>query len=325
MKKTVFLIGLGLFVFIFWKWQSASSLKTIAPHDQNSPESTSTSVKHSSAHRANQETTQIHQEEDDDEQNTPATGSFNLVNQPTTHPTLHQQKMEPHQAVGSTENLVTYTIDGGVAVTQGDMVLGEFQSGALLKTLSGQAREPEIKTWPTSEIPYFIQPNLPHPERVQAALQMFNRTNVRFIPYDNHSDAIVFERSTGTCKSYVGYIGGLQKIFLADACSAREIAHEIMHALGFIHEQNRIDRDASVRILWENISDLHKVNFEKFSSEAMKVSGLSKFDFESIMLYPDTMFSLNGQPTIKPLIDQQLIAPKPYLSAKDIERVNQVY
>lgn len=223
------------------------------------------------------------------------------------------------------KNSVTYIIDDGVVVTQGDIILAEVEPGALLKSLSGKMQEPSVQIWPTNEIPFFIQPNVMNPERINHAFGFFANSNIHFVPYTNQEDAIVFEKGQGSCKSYLGYIGGHQKIFISEACSAREIAHEIMHSLGFIHEQNRTDRDRFVDILWNNVNPNFKVNFEKFSSSMMKVSGLSDFDFESIMIYPDSMFSINNQPTMRSKIENQSIAPSTSFSVKDIERINAVY
>lgn len=223
------------------------------------------------------------------------------------------------------KKLVTYTIDNGVAVIQGDMVLGEVSAFDSFDSATGQATEPQIRTWPTNEIPFFIQADLPNQDRVLEAIKMFSGTRVRFVPYTNQTDAIVFERKDGVCKSYVGYIGGLQKIFLSDKCGPTEVAHEIMHSLGFVHEQNRSDRDQFIRIFWDNIDTEEKINFEKFSDSAMSASGVASFDFESIMMYPDTMFSSNQNLTMKPIVEGQKIAPSDVLSAKDIERLNKIY
>lgn len=180
------------------------------------------------------------------------------------------------------QNLLTYIIDDGLAVVQGDIIIGEVPRDKLLKSLSGFVHEPPLKTWPTSDIPFYIQPNLPNAERVNEALTYFSGTNIHFVPYVNQEDVIVFQNGQGTCKSYLGYIGGKQPIFLSEACSAHEIAHEIMHALGFIHEQNRNDRDNYIDIIWTNIDSRYNINFEKFSNSLMRVSGFAKFDLNPL-------------------------------------------
>ena len=59
------------------------------------------------------------------------------------------------------------------------------------------------------------------------------------------------------CYSAVGrvyWVEGAQTLSLGRGCLGRStILHEIMHALGFWHEQSRPDRDSYVEIFWENI------------------------------------------------------------------------
>lgn len=57
------------------------------------------------------------------------------------------------------------------------------------------------------------------------------------------------------CYSYVGRRGYSQTLSLdRQGCLYHStVQHELLHALGFHHEQCRSDRDGHIRVLWENI------------------------------------------------------------------------
>lgn len=58
-----------------------------------------------------------------------------------------------------------------------------------------------------------------------------------------------------SCWSFLGQTGGSQTLSLqTPGCMWSGVAaHEFMHALGFVHEQSRSDRDHYVSIVWKNI------------------------------------------------------------------------
>jgi hypothetical protein len=92
--------------------------------------------------------------------------------------------------------------------------------------------------------------------------------------------------------------GGRQVISLGTGCSTGNTIHEIGHAIGLWHEQSREDRDTWIRINWQNIDPNQRHNFDQHITDGDDVG---PYDYCSIMHYPRTAFSINGQATIEPL------------------------
>ena len=69
---------------------------------------------------------------------------------------------------------------------------------------------------------------------------------------------------TFSCSSVVGRSGGRQVIHLALGCKRiGTVMHEMMHALGIIHEQSRPDRDEFLHVKYQNIKKGNLLNLLK--------------------------------------------------------------
>ena len=75
------------------------------------------------------------------------------------------------------------------------------------------------------------------------------------------------------------------------------IQHEVLHALGVLHEQGRYDRDEYIKIHEENIDEDKIHNFNKVNEEAW-IDMSTPYDFKSIMQYSGMSNSNNGKATI---------------------------
>ncbi len=242
---------------------------------------------------------------------------------PSPRPLGSPIEMAPQKMQTKAQNLNFIVTEDGLVTVDADIVLGTLQNS---NATSGIIAPPTLGLWPEGRIPFHIQPHLENPNRVLKALEMFEDAPVRLTPQSGEQDMIVFEPMPSGCKSYVGRVGGKQPIWIGPECGPREIAHEIMHALGFIHEQNRSDRDAFVKIHWDNIQESAKINFELFPESMMAVSGGSPFDYRSIMIYSPTMFAKSSaQETMDPTDRRMVIEPSEGLTIYDIMRLDKVY
>uniref|UniRef100_A0A3P9N8P8 Peptidase M12A domain-containing protein n=1 Tax=Poecilia reticulata TaxID=8081 RepID=A0A3P9N8P8_POERE len=96
--------------------------------------------------------------------------------------------------------------------------------------------------------------------------------------------------------------------------------HELNHALGFQHEQNRSDRDSYIRINWQNIIPDTAYNFNKHDTSNLN----TPYDFFSMMHYGRDAFAIAyGLDTITPISNARVqVGQRRGLSNWDVSRIN---
>lgn len=100
--------------------------------------------------------------------------------------------------------------------------------------------------------------------------------------------------------------------------------HEFIHAIGFYHMQSTYNRDDYVTVIYENIQPGSVHNFNKYDKDMVTDFGVD-YDYDSVMHYGPTGFSIDGQPTMIPKDPYAKIGQRIGLSRKDIEKINRMY
>ncbi|XP_054626978.1 low choriolytic enzyme-like [Dunckerocampus dactyliophorus] len=138
-----------------------------------------------------------------------------------------------------------------------------------------------------------------------------------------HRNYLYFFPGSG-CWSYLGRQPRGQAISLQkNGCVyLGTVQHEVLHALGFHHEQVRSDRDDHVTINFDNIKDGAERNFQKVDTNNLS----TPYDFDSVMHYSNMAFSKNGEPTIVAINNpDEVIGGAQEMSGNDTARVNELY
>ncbi|XP_073247445.1 blastula protease 10-like [Porites lutea] len=164
---------------------------------------------------------------------------------------------------------------------------------------------------------------------LKAVQEIQKKSCVRFrMKKKGDENWIRFVKKNG-CFSPVGrqYLKkGMQELSIGKGCNSKGIIlHELMHALGFWHEQSRSDRQSYLEVLWENINPGQIHNFNRYKKKNLDFFGGS-YDFSSIMHYGNYAFSKNKRPTMlsvkNPLLQFGQIAK---LSPTDVLQLNALY
>ncbi|XP_042268205.1 high choriolytic enzyme 1-like [Thunnus maccoyii] len=175
-------------------------------------------------------------------------------------------------------------------------------------------------------VPYVIADHYTSRERaiIERGLQSFSSVScIRFVPRISERDYIHIQSLDG-CYSYLGRRFNEQALSLKrNGCLYHDIVqHELLHALGFKHEQCRSDRDEHIRILWENVIPRWEYAFDKINTLNQGTS----YDYNSVMQYSKYAFSKNKKPTMVPIPDPNVeFGMATEMSQNDIDRLNRLY
>ncbi|KAI3386529.1 hypothetical protein SNEBB_006063 [Seison nebaliae] len=192
--------------------------------------------------------------------------------------------------------------------------------------------------WSNGIVPYTIDKNTFSTSQVKyvdtAVKQLEDKVNsglskrcLTMKPAGNNEGHIEFSGDATGCSSAVGkkLRNGKHKVSLANpGCVHTDIIqHELMHALGFRHEQSRPDRDSFVRIMWNNVKPGKEHNFNKYSTFNTRTFN-SSYHYTSIMHYKKNAFSKNGYATIERLNTTGTVGGY-LLTTEDIRRIRVLY
>jgi hypothetical protein len=184
-------------------------------------------------------------------------------------------------------------------------------------------------TWPGGIVPYVFDANVTQSNRNAMRLAMDEWEEVADVSFVERTSETYYLRIFDGSGNW-SYVGRLPSQWQPQDVSIYNwgwrfiMAHELAHALGFLHEQSRPDRDSHVQILTQNINAQYLSNFN--IDPNAQTFGMP-YNFESIMHYGRTAFSVNGQDTIRTLdpAKQNLIGNRSYLSSGDAAMMSEVY
>jgi len=143
------------------------------------------------------------------------------------------------------------------------------------------------------------------------------------------TDKVYFKIQYGNgCSANVRYLPNYQSTMTLqkNGCFySRIVQHELMHVVGFFHEQSRPDRDDFLHIDLSPVKAGMEHNFNKYAWGQSVTNQGFPYDYASIMHYETTAFSTNGKPTMTPKKNGVAIGKSERLSATDIAEVRHLY
>jgi hypothetical protein len=150
--------------------------------------------------------------------------------------------------------------------------------------------------WPNGTVYYVFDAGVTATQRssFREALQEIRVcANLNFVESTGSGNYIYVRQNpneSNVSNSSVGMVGGAQNLNVGSNLwfIRFHLAHEVLHALGFLHEQSRPDRDNFVTIHWNCIEPGREGNFNKVNT----ATAYGPYDFTSVMHYRRDSFNV---------------------------------
>ncbi|XP_026140853.1 meprin A subunit beta-like [Carassius auratus] len=229
--------------------------------------------------------------------------------------------MPPPDTVGINEESKDIPdINKGLNLKEGDIVMPNRRNAIL----GNQYR------WNIS-IPYELSVNLSVDYKgvILRAFEQFRlKSCIDFKPRAAENISYISVESHDGCWSYIGRaFAGAQTLSIGDGCGIKAfIEHLFLHALGFLHEHTRYDRDDYVTINFENIIPGYENHFDKYSKNQTTTED-TPYDYYSVMHYDKNALSNGNGSTIitKRPEFQDVIGQLLGMSEYDVIKLNKLY
>jgi hypothetical protein len=210
-------------------------------------------------------------------------------------------------------------------------LLGQAQEAMVRLRSKGNVYGRNDRLWAKNpegivEVPYTIDtdPDKKAPDAVNAANAQ-TQGFLKWIPRTSQADYVAFDLTEdadfGSCASQVGRVGGRQRISGSRACGTGTLVHEMGHAVGLWHEQQRGERDKWLISDLDNVEPQYRYNYEPPSSQR-DVGG---HDYGSIMHYSGYGFVKKWSPAIESIPRGVPIGGREQYSEADLEAIKRLY
>jgi uncharacterized repeat protein (TIGR01451 family) len=234
---------------------------------------------------------------------------------------------------------VTYAVINGLAVVEGDIILGTAaQLAASAPPGPGSGASSDgfslgyvSQLWPevggVYQIPYTIETAATN---LSAALSYVNSTLtgiIQFVPQTTQPNYVTFNFDpsdfSGSCESSVGMVGGQQFVGGSVSCALATIVHEMGHTIGLFHEHQRPDRNTWITFNYANVDE--PLVAGNFDIPTYNYQTIGLYDIASVMHYPPFSFTKNGLTVLESIPPGIPLSNSTGYSAGDIDTIKRLY